>query len=39
MTDDHALRQALAYARQLALLEPGNVELRQLVVRLEAETR
>jgi predicted CXXCH cytochrome family protein len=32
-------RQALAYARQLVLLEPGNAELRQLVVRLEAETR
>jgi cytochrome c-type biogenesis protein CcmH/NrfG len=30
-------RQALAYARRLADIEPANVEVRQLVERLEAE--
>jgi hypothetical protein len=30
-------RQALAYARRLAAIEPTNVEVRQLVERLEAE--
>jgi len=32
-------RQALAYARRLAEIEPGNAEVRQLVERLEAELR
>jgi cytochrome c-type biogenesis protein CcmH/NrfG len=32
-------RQALAYARRLAEFEPTNVEVRQLVERLEAEAR
>src|SRR5881409_733079 len=32
-------RQALAYARRVAELEPANVEARQLVERLEAEAR
>ena len=31
-------RQALAYARQLALIEPENADLRRLVQRLETET-
>ena len=31
-------RQALAYARRLAEIEPANVEVRQLVQRLEAES-
>ena len=30
-------RQALAYARRLADIEPSNAEVRQLVERLEAE--
>jgi tetratricopeptide (TPR) repeat protein len=32
-------RQALAYARRLAELEPSSAEVRQLVERLEAEAR
>jgi hypothetical protein len=30
-------RQVLAYARRLADIEPTNVEMRQLVERLEAD--
>jgi cytochrome c-type biogenesis protein CcmH/NrfG len=32
-------RQALVHARRLADIEPANTEARQLVERLEAETR
>ena len=32
-------RQALLYARRLADLDPANSDVRQLVERLESETR